>query len=216
VESGVTDLARTLQGGVQVFLVFVIPLLIYFKRRHIPAGRTVLCVLAVYAIWFISCSPTHEGAHLLAGVLAGMEVRDYQLVPPFWTGDFVHGYVSWHGGASRHAMVASTMAPYALDGVLLTVWAATEKQWTRRGPLAAAMGLGLTCLRCVYDVSNNYLADTIFGGNGDIRFLLANAPRPVIHGGAWALMLGGVWYAVRHTQSVEAFGPADTRRQPAH
>ncbi len=190
-----TELARTIQGTVQILIVFVVPLVIYFRRWHLAAGRTVAYVLAVYAIWFVSYSPTHEGAHLTGGLLAGLDVRSYQLVPPFWRGDFVHGYIDWQPGAPRAAMVVSTLSAYLLDALLLGVWAVAVR-WADRGPFAGALILALTALRCVYDVSNNYLADTVLGGRGDVGFLLMNLPPIAVHAGAWALMIGGGWCAL--------------------
>jgi hypothetical protein len=196
-----SDVARTAQGAVQVIVVFVVPLLIYFAKRKLAPARTVLYVFLVYAIWFISYSPTHEGAHLLGGLLAGLEVRSYQLLPPFWKGDFIHGYIRWHDGGSREAFVVSTAAAYVFDGVLLVVWAAVARLWRDAGPFAGALILALTCLRCVYDVSNNYLADTMLGGNGDVRFLIGGVPPFFVHAGAWILMIAGVSAAIHHIRS---------------
>jgi hypothetical protein len=52
----------------------------------------------------------------------------------------------------------------------------------------------------VYDVSNNYAADTVLGGQGDVRFLLGNLDPRAVHAGAWILMIAGVWAAIRHIQ----------------
>jgi hypothetical protein len=133
-----SDAARTVQGAIQVVVVFVVPLLIYFSRRNVSPARTVLYVLLVYAIWFVSYSPTHEGAHLVAGLLAGLEVKSFQLLPPFWKGDFVHGYIRWHEGGARDAFVVSTAAAYVFDGALLLVWAAVARLWREPGPFAGA------------------------------------------------------------------------------
>ena len=195
-----SDAARTVQGAIQVVVVFVVPLLIYFSRRNVSPARTVLYVLLVYAIWFVSYSPTHEGAHLVAGLLAGLEVKSFQLLPPFWKGDFVHGYIRWHEGGARDAFVVSTAAAYVFDGALLLVWAAVARLWREPGPFAGALILALTCLRCVYDVSNNYAADTVLGGQGDVRFFLGNLDPRAVHAGAWILMIAGVWAAIRHIQ----------------
>lgn len=196
-----TEFARTLQGGVQILIVFVIPLVIYFRRWDLKASRIVTYVLAVYAIWFLSYSPTHEGAHLAGGLLAGLDVQSYQLLPPFWRGDFVHGYIAWRPGGRPGAMLVSTVSPYLFDGLLLGVWAFAMR-WADRGPLIGALILSLTALRCVYDVGNNYFADTVFGGRGDVEFLLLKVPPPAVHAGAWALMLGGAACAMRQVTGV--------------
>ncbi|MGD0695177.1 MAG: hypothetical protein ABSB82_10015 [Terriglobia bacterium] len=191
-----TDLARFLTGGAGFFLLIVIPLLFYLKRRAQTEKRIVLYILAIWILWFLPYAPIHEGSHFLGGHFAGMHLKSHQFIPRFWRGDFVNGYVDWENGEPGQILLSS-QAPYAIDGLIVLLGFFLFRWRTAFTPFLGALILALTFLRTVYDVAVNYAADTVLGGNGDFRFLLNGYPRPAVHICAWALMLLAAWGAVR-------------------
>lgn len=190
-----TDLARFLTGFVFFSFLIVIPLLFYLKRRAQTGKRIVLYILAIWILWYLPYAPIHEGSHFLGGHLAGMQLKSHQFIPPFWKGDFVHGYVTWENGEPWQMLLMS-QAPYAMDGLIVLLGFFLFRRRTAFTPFLGALILAQTFLRSVYDVAVNYAADTILGGSGDFRFLLNGYPRLAVHVGAWVLMLLGAWGAV--------------------
>ena len=190
-----TDLARFLIGAVGFFLLIVIPLLFYLKRRAQTEKRIVLYIFAIWILWYLPYAPIHEGSHFLGGHFAGMQLESHQFIPRFWRGDFVNGYVTWEAG-EQWQMLLMSQAPYAIDGLIVLLGFFLCRWRTAFTPFLGALILALTFLRTVYDVAVNYLADTVLGGNGDFRFLLNGYPRLAVHICAWALMLLGAWGAV--------------------
>jgi len=190
-----TDLARFLAGFVFFFFLIVIPLLFYLKRRAQTGKRIVFYILAIWILWYLPYAPIHEGCHFLGGHIAGMQLKSHQFIPPFWRGDFVHGYVDWENG-KQWQILLSCQAPYAVDGLIVLLGFFLFRWRSALTPFLGALILTLTFLRTVYDVAVNYAADTVLGGSGDFRFLLNGYPRLAVHICAWVLMLLGVWGAV--------------------
>jgi len=190
-----TDLARFLDGAVGFFLLIVIPLLFYLKRRSQTEKRIVLYIFAIWILWYLPYAPIHEGSHFLGGHFAGMQLKSHQIIPRFWRGDFVNGYVTWENGEPWQMLLMS-QAPYAIDGLIVLLGFFLFRWRTAFTPFLGALILALTFLRTAYDVAVNYVADTVLGGNGDFRFLLNGYPRLAVHVCAWVLMLLGAWGAV--------------------
>ncbi len=183
-----TDLARARLGAVGFLLFIVVPLVFYLKRRGQTDRRMVLSIFGIWIIWNLVHGPIHEISHLLGGWLVGQHVKDYRLIQHFWEGDFVRGYISWENGRQAQYMV-STPAPYVID-LLMVLLGYSLFRWRSRFPaLLGALVLLLTFLRPIYDIATNYAADTIFGGVGDVGFLLNAYPPVVVHVFAWLVML---------------------------
>ena len=190
-----TDLTRFLVGGIGFFFLIVLPLLFYLKRRTQSDKRIVLYIFVIYALWYLPYAPIHEGSHFLGGRLSGMHSKSSQFVPPFWRGDFVHGYVTWENGKPWQ-MLLSSQAPYTIDGLIVLLGFFLFRKRSEFAPFLGALILTQTFLRSVFDVAVNYFGDTILGGSGDFHFLLAGYSPLAVHIGAWAVMLLGAWGAV--------------------
>jgi hypothetical protein len=197
-----TDSARFFLGSLGYFLLIVLPVLFYLKRRAQTKTRIVLYTFALWFLWYLPYAPIHEGCHFLAGALAGLHVKSYQLIPRFWRGDFVHGYISWEDGKPWQLLL-SCQAPYSIDGLIILLGLILFQWRTSLPPFVGALVLTQTFLRSVYDVAVNYAADTILGGSGDFRFLFSGYPRLAIHICAWALMITGALAAVREIKKVQ-------------
>src|SRR5512140_872105 len=110
-----TDLSRFLHGFCGFLFLIMLPLLSYLKRRGVTNNQVFLYFFSIYLLWYLPYAPIHEGAHLVAGWLTGMQAKSYQLLPHFWKGDFVNGYIEWSEG-KHWQILLSCQAPYLLDG----------------------------------------------------------------------------------------------------
>ena len=201
-----TDVARFLAGSLAFFLLIVIPLVVYLKRRGQTGQNIVLSIFAIWVLWYLPYSPIHESCHYLFGALAGLHAKSYQFIPRFWRGDFVHGYVNWDDGKQWQVLL-SCQGPYSIDGLIVLLGFMLFRWRSAFTPFAGAFLLSMTFLRSLYDVAINYAADTVLGGFGDFRFLLSGYPRLAVHACAWIVMLLGAIGAVREI----ALARSDTR-----
>lgn len=190
-----TDFSRFLLGVVGFVFVIMLPLLFYLKRRGVTNKRLILYFFIIYAVWYLSYAPIHEGFHFLAGRLSGMHANSYQFVPRFWRGDFVNGYIDWSDGKPWQ-MLLSCQAPYAIDGLIVVLGYVLLRKRNSIGPFLGALILTLIFLRSVFDVAVNYSAGTLAGA-GDFHYLLGGYPPVAVHVGAWAVMLIGAWGALQ-------------------
>ncbi len=191
-----TDQARSLLGSLGYFLMIVVPVVSYLKKRGETNRRIVIYTFLLWILWYLPYAPVHEGCHFVAGRLAGMHLKSHQFIPPFWRGDFIHGYVSWEQGEPWQ-MLLSTQAPYSIDGLIILLGLFLFRWRPAFTPFVGALILTQTFARSVYDVAINYFFDTIFGGVGDFRFLLSGYPRLAVHVCAWIVMLLGMSSAAR-------------------
>ena len=186
-----TDVARLNLGGVGFFLLIVVPVFLYLKRRGESNKRLVLSIFIIWILWNLLHAPIHELSHMLGGLLVGLHLRDYQLIQHFWKGDFVRGFVSWQDGARTSQLLIMSQAPYLIDGLFILVGLFLFRRRIAMAPFPAVLLLTLTLLRPVYDLATNYAADTLLGGTGDFRFLVNGYPHSVIHTTAGLLMVLG-------------------------
>ncbi len=191
-----TDQARFLLGSLGYFLLIVVPILAYLKKRAVSNQRIVIYTFVLWILWYVPYAPIHEGSHFVGGSLAGLHLKSHQFIPPFWRGDFLHGYVTWERGEPWQMLLMS-QAPYSIDGLIILLGLLLFRWRSRFTPFVGALILTETFLRSAYDVAINYFMDTIFGGMGDFRFLLSGYPRLAVHVGAWIVMLLGMSGAVR-------------------
>lgn len=181
-----SDVGRFLLAGATFILVLVLPLTVYLALSGQAKLRLVLSILAIWLIWNVVNAPIHEGAHWIGGHLLGLQAKDYRLIQHFWEGDFVHGYIVWENPGQR-ALLVSTSPAYIADGVLMLGGFLLFRKW-KFGPFVRGLILAVTYLRSVFDVSVNYLADTLFGGKGDFDSLFRGYPPGLIHLGARPLV----------------------------
>ena len=195
-----TDLSRFLLGFVGFFFLIVLPLLFYLKRRGLTSKRIILYFFVIYAIWYVSYAPIHEGGHFLFGWLSGLHANSTQFVPRFWQGDFVNGYINWSDGRPWQILL-SCQGPYAIDGLIVVLGLVLLRKRNELGPFLSALILTMIFLRSVFDVAVNYAAGTLARA-GDFHYLLGGYPPLAVHIGAWAVMLLGTWGAVREIVKV--------------
>lgn len=189
------DLSRFLLGFCCFLSLVVLPLVFYLKWRGVTNKQMFSYFFLNYLLWYLPFAPIHEGAHLVAGWLTGLQAKSYQLVPRFWKGDFVNGYIEW--GDGRHwQILLSCQAPYVLDGLSVLLGYCLFRSKRTYGPFVGALILTQTYLRSVFDVTVNYSAGTL-AATGDFHYLFGGYNAIAVHTGAWAVMLSGAWGALR-------------------
>jgi hypothetical protein len=192
--SGMSELSRFLFGVAVFFFAIVLPLLLYLKRRAVTNRRIVSYFFLIYALWYLPYSPIHEGCHFLVGRLSGLNANSYQLMPRFWRGDFVNGYIDWSNG-DHWQILLSCQAPYLVDGLAVLLGYYLFRKRADYGPLLGALLLTQVFLRSVFDVAVNYFGGTL-GKTGDFHYPASGYTRLAIHVGAWMVMLLGCWGAL--------------------
>ena len=196
VQGTMTDQARFFLGSLGFLSLIVLPVFLYLKRRGESDKRIVADIFALWILWYIPYAPVHEGCHFLFGWLTGLHLTSHQFIPPFWKGDFIHGYLSWdHGDTWK--LLLSTQGPYSIDALIILLGLMTFRWRHRFTPFWGAFILAQTFLRSLYDVAINYFFDGFFGGVGDFHFLFRGYPRLAVHICAWLVMLLGAFCAVR-------------------
>jgi len=78
-----TDQARSLLGSLGYFLLIVVPVLAYLRKRAETNQRIVRDTFVLWILWYLPYAPVHEGCHFVAGSLAGMHLKSHQFIPPF-------------------------------------------------------------------------------------------------------------------------------------
>jgi hypothetical protein len=207
-----TDSARALLGSSLYVALVVLPVFSYLKIRNQTDKKIVLSIFAIWLPWSAINTPIHEGAHALAGVLVGMQMRGGQFIQHFWKGDFVHGYVLWEP-ASVQQFLFSTSGPYLAD-FLITLFAFFFFPRRHCPPFVGALLLSVTYLRSLFDVVVNYTADTLFGGKGDFDFLLAGYPRIAVHAAAILIIVLSAAGAARELVLAHRLKPAIAAQVP--
>ncbi len=196
------DHSRFLLGFVAFILLIAIPLLVYLRKRVVSNARMILYFFAIYLLWYLPYAPIHEGAHYFGGRIAGLHASSCQLLPNFWRGDFVNGYIKWIDGRPWQILLSS-QAPYTIDGLVVVLGCLLLRKRNDFGPFLSALILTEVFLRSVFDVAVNYFAGTL-ARTGDFHYMLGGYPAVAVHLGAWAVMLLGAWGAVRMIMKARA------------
>ncbi len=190
-----TDLSRFLVGVCAFLFLIALPLVVYLKRRRVTSRQLFLYFFSIYLLWYLPYAPIHESAHYVAGRLAGMHAKSYQLVPRFWKGDFINGYINFEDGTQRQNLL-SCQAPYVLDGVIVILGYSLFRRKKDYGAFVGGLLLTQIYLRSVFDVAVNYSAGTLARA-GDFYYLLGGYHPMAVHIGAWVVMLAGGAGALR-------------------
>jgi hypothetical protein len=200
-----TNLTRFALGVIGFFLLIVLPVFWYLKRRGQTDKRLVLSILAIWIIFTLFHAPVHEMSHLFAGRLVGQHTVGYQLIQYFWQGDFTDGHITWQGGEQWQFLV-STQAPYLIDALFILLGFFLLRLRAAFTPFVGALILTLTFLRPVFDVATNYAAGAV-SGSGDFGLLFSGYPHFAVHAGAWLIMLLGVAGAALTIKGAERTDP---------
>jgi hypothetical protein len=153
----------------EVALLILLPLILFYRRSHLPKRQQIMGIAALYAIWFLSYAVMHELSHMIGSWITGTRIAGSQLIPPFWKGDFRTAYVDSRFENATQAAV-SVLLPYLRDIAFMAtgLWLTARKKVD--GHFLAGLILVLLMLSPLFDIINNYSGFLLQAG-GDFREL---------------------------------------------
>ncbi len=136
----------------EILAVVVTPLLVLYLRGEWLLRRTVPCMVGIPVLWYFTYAPLHELSHVAGTYLAGGRVTYVRLIPPFWTGQFGHAWITPVGLQAGWQWLVMTSAPYVLDVVCVVAgYLLLRKRFFTR-PFVLGFTFMLLCLRPAFDL----------------------------------------------------------------
>jgi hypothetical protein len=201
-----TELLATFES----LLTIVTPLLILYLRGQWPLRVTVLCVLTLPVLWYLTYSPLHELSHVVGTYLVGGKVTYVKLIPRFWAGEFSRAWITTEGIEKNWQLVVSTGFPYMIDVVSAVIGYYLLRGRFLRRPFILGVAFMLLCLRPTFDLICETVAYHL-GGKGDI-YHIANIAGPPT---TWGLALAAIALCCLAIAGVlRTYGNAATRPAP--
>ena len=167
----------------EILLVVVGPLLALYRRGRWPVRDTILPLLILPVLWYLTYAPIHEASHALGTWLAGGQVLSARLLPPFWRGEFGQAWIVPAGLTTDGQRLLMTAAPYLLDAACLLAGFFLLARRTSRQAFTTGLLFLLLVLRPAFDLVCETVALGL-GHRGDLYHLGKFTGFP----GLWALM----------------------------
>ena len=175
---------------IELALLIILPLIIYFQRMNTGYKTYILYVTALYLLWFSTYSLFHELCHIFGSLITGVTINDYQLIPRFWQGDFKNGYVNsvFHNNLQ---LFISPVSPYVRDIICLWIGYIILKRITILRTFVTGLVLIFFILSPIYDVFNNYFA-FVLGARNDFNGIATAIGRFGAHAIGAGFTLAGI------------------------
>lgn len=154
---------------IEIALLIILPLIILYQRRNLTFKQYIINIALLYFIWYFSYASLHELSHMFGSWIMGTKISDYQLIPPFWKGDFSTAYVHSLFETKIQALV-SVIMPYLRDIVLFIVGFWLLKRERINNNFLIGLILILFILSPLFDIINNY-SGFVFNSSGDFSEL---------------------------------------------
>jgi hypothetical protein len=136
--------------------VFVInPLIVFYLHNNWPQKITILSIVIIVIIWFITLPLFHELSHLIGVYLIGSKPTEYQLIPKYWEGDFHTAAVGSEPVNDWREPIPG-LFPYMKDIILLIMGIILLKGEKVRDAFWASFIYAFFCLGSMFDIVNNY------------------------------------------------------------
>jgi hypothetical protein len=152
---------------IEIALLIVLPLIIFYQHSNLSYKQYAINIALLYLIWYLSYACLHELCHMFGSWIMGTPILDYQLIPPFWKGDFRTAYVNSPFENNNQAVVSLIM-PYLRDIVFLIPGFLILKRKGINNYFLTGLVLIVFILSPLYDVINNYSA-FVFMSYGDFN-----------------------------------------------
>jgi len=164
---------------IEIALLIVFPLILFYQRSRLTNKQSILYISWLYLAWFFSYACIHELSHMFGSWITGAKISDYQLIPPFWKGDFKTAYVN-SVFENKIQTGVSLIMPYFRDiGFLITgLWLVKRKRTSNH--FLSGLILILFILSPLYDILNNY-SGFILRSSGDFKALSMNFGNEYAH-----------------------------------
>lgn len=142
----------------QIALLIILPLLIYYRRVDLQFSQIVLFIAVIYLIWYVTYSTLHELRHLLPALLLNEHIIDIQLFPNFLQGELSGGHITTQYSSLRNEFII-VVFPYLTDILFAILGAVVLTKLVKRpGPLIFGLLLTIFITSPLFDVTNNYVA----------------------------------------------------------
>lgn len=152
---------------IEIAFLIVLPLIFFYQRSNLTYKQYIINIALLYVIWYFSYAYMHELCHMFGSWIMGTPILDYQLIPPFWKGDFKTAFVNSLFETNTQAVVSLIM-PYLRDIVFLIPGYLILKQKKITNYFISGLVLIVFILSPLYDVINNYSA-FVFMAYGDFN-----------------------------------------------
>lgn len=142
-------------SAIEIALLIILPLIIFYQRSKLTRKQYIINIALLYLIWYFSYAGLHELCHMFGSWITGTKILNYQLIPPFWKGDFKTAYVNPQFENNIQAVV-SVIMPYLRDIIFLIIgfWLLIRKRINNH--FIKGLILILFILSPLFDIINNY------------------------------------------------------------
>lgn len=156
-------------SAMEIAFLIILPLIIFYQRSKLTRKQYIINIALLYLIWYFSYASIHELSHMFGSWIMGTKILDYQLIPPYWNGDFKTAYVNSHFENGIQAVV-SVIMPYLRDIIFLIIgfWLLIRKRINNI--FLKGLILILFILSPLFDIINNY-SGFVFVSFGDFKEL---------------------------------------------
>jgi amino acid permease len=79
---------------IEIALLILLPLILFYQNSNWKYRSYLSDLILLYLIWFFSYAFLHESGHVIGSWITGAKIMDYQLIPPYWKGDFKTAYIN--------------------------------------------------------------------------------------------------------------------------
>jgi hypothetical protein len=152
---------------IELALLIVLPLVIFYQIISKSLKSYIFYVVILYLIWFATYSLLHELCHMFGSWITGAKIKDYQLIPRFWKGDYKNGYVDSVFENGFQSFI-SPISPYFRDLIFLFIGYIVLKRKKITNTFLTGLILILFVLSPLFDVFNNYFA-FVLGAKSDFN-----------------------------------------------
>lgn len=135
----------------EILLAVVWPLLFLYLRSRCPLRTTIVCLLVIPVLWYLTYALLHELAHVAGAYLAGGSVVDYKLIPRFWAGEFGRAWITPKGLTQIWQQMVCTTSPYVLNVICIVVGLVILDRRKFDNPLLVGLLFMLLILRPAFD-----------------------------------------------------------------
>ena len=156
-------------SATEIALLIVLPLILFYQWSNLTGKKYISDIALLYLIWFFTYACMHELSHMFGSWIMGTKILDYQLIPPFWRGDFSTAYVDSFFENKTEAVVSLIM-PYLRDIILLITGFWFLRRRKSGNYFLTGLILILLILSPLFDIINNY-SGFIIKSYGDFKEL---------------------------------------------
>ena len=152
---------------IEIALIILFPLIRFYQQSSWTYRSYILNIVLIYLIWQFSYAFLHELCHMFGSWITGAKISDYQLILPYWKGDFKTAYINSNFENNYQAFV-SVILPYFRDILFSIIGFLVLKRKRIYNSFVTGLILILFILSPLFDIANNYFA-FVLGATNDFN-----------------------------------------------